>query len=279
MSRLSELRDKQREDWNSTAPGWKKWDQFLMKWLNPIGERILDLAELKDGDLVLDVATGSGEPGLSAAKRVGKGKVIGIDISEEMANIARQKAKALGIKNYQARVYSGSEFPFDSNYFDAVICRFGVMFFPDVLEGLKEMVRVLKPGGRVCVSVWGPQNEGMKTVMQGISKGLGLPEPPPDAPNPFSCSESGKINSLMRQAGLHDVEEAVLEVRRTYRSPRQYWEFVLDMNSIIADAFDVAIRKKKEEVKLKVEETLNPMKGQNGQVSFDSVAWIDRGVK
>src|SRR5712692_8986924 len=132
--------EKQREDWKLIALGWKKWDHYLMEWLKPVGEKILDLANLEDGDIVLDVATGSGEPGLSAARRVGKGKVIGLDISQEMINIAREKAKSLGIKNYEARTYSSSELPFDSNSFDAVVSRFGVMFFPDVLWGLKEMV-------------------------------------------------------------------------------------------------------------------------------------------
>src|SRR5712692_2498491 len=119
--------EKQREDWKLIALGWKKWDHYLMEWLKPVAEKILDLANLKDGDIVLDVATGSGEPGLSAARRVGKGKVIGLDISQEMVNIAREKASGLRIKNYEARVYS-SEFPFGRDTFDAVISRFGVMF-------------------------------------------------------------------------------------------------------------------------------------------------------
>src|SRR5258708_4818613 len=116
----------QREEWNLIAPGWKKWDSHLMRWLGPVGERMLDLARLKDGDFVLDVATGSGEPGLSAARRVGKGNVVGLDISQGMVDIAREKAKGLRINNYEARVYS-SDFPFCPATFDACISRFGVL--------------------------------------------------------------------------------------------------------------------------------------------------------
>jgi len=249
-----------------------------MEWLKPFGEKILDHAKLRNGDVVLDVATGSGEPGLSAAIRVGRGRVIGTDLSEEMLKIAREKAKELGIDNYDVRLNSSARLPFDSGSFDAVISRFGVMFFPDVLRGLKEMVRVLKQGRRLCVSVWGPQDERAKSVMQTLTEELGLPRPSPEDPNPFRCSESGKITSLMREAGLHDVKEVELRTRRMHGSFGQYWEYLLDLNPLVASAFKKAKEETKAEVKLKVGERLDLTRNRN-TVSFDTVAWIDYGVK
>jgi SAM-dependent methyltransferase len=278
MSSAAGPSEKQREDWNLIAPGWKKWDRHLMRWLAPVGERMLDLARLKDGDVVLDVATGSGEPGLSAARRVGRGKVIGLDISQGMVDIAREKARGLRIKNYEARVYS-SDFPFGPGTFDAVVSRFGVMFFPDVLAGLREMARVLKPGGTVCVAVWGPQNERAKSVIQVLSSTLGLPEPAPDGPGPFRCSESGKTASLMRQAGFQDVGQAEVAVLRTHSSVGQYWECLLDTNLVIADAFNKANGETRKEAKLKVNEILDSAEDESGQLAFDSVAIVSHGRK
>jgi len=278
MSSAAQQREEQREDWDLIAPGWKKWDSHLMRWLGPVGERMLDLAILKDGDFVLDVATGSGEPGLSAARRVGKGKVIGLDISRGMVDIAREKAKGLRIKNYEARVYS-SEFPFGPDTFDAVISRFGVMFFPDVLAGLGEMARVLKPGGTLCVAVWGPQNEKAKSVIHVLDRTLGLPEPAPDGPGPFRCSDSGKSASLVRQAGFHEVGQVEVAVRRTYSSVGQYWGYLLDTNLVIADAFNKASGETRKGVKLKVNEILDSTKDESGQLVFDSVALVSHGIK
>jgi SAM-dependent methyltransferase len=268
----------QREEWDLIAPGWKKWDSHLMRWLGPVGERMLDLARLKDGDFVLDVATGSGEPGLSAARRVGKGNVVGLDISRGMVDIAREKAKGLRINNYEARVYS-SDFPFGPDTFDAVISRFGVMFFPDVLAGLREMARVLKPGGTLCVSVWGPQNEKAKSVIHVLNRTLGLPEPALGGPGPFRCSDSGKTVSLMRQAGFHDVGQVEVAVRRTHSSVGQYWEYLLDTNLVIADAFNKASEQTRKGVKLKVNEILDSTEEESGQLVFDSVALVSHGVR
>ncbi|MDA4128142.1 MAG: class I SAM-dependent methyltransferase [Thaumarchaeota archaeon] len=279
MKGKAEISDREREDWKLSAVGWKKWDHYLMQWLQPVGEKILDLVGLRDGDIVLDVATGSGEPGLSAATRVGGGRVIGLDISQEMVKIALNKARSQGIKNYEARVYSSSAFPFDADGFDAVVSRFGVMFLPDVLAGLREMARVLKPSRRACVAVWGPQNEGMKSVMGILTDELGIPESPPDAPDPFRCSETGKIGSLIRQAGFHNVEEVEVITLRTYSSVGQYWEYLLDMNAAVDEAFKKADEKNKKETKRMVDEALGSFAKNDGQVAFESVARVCCGVK
>ena len=249
-----------------------------MRWLGPVGERMLDLARLKDGDIVLDVATGSGEPGLSAARRVGKGKVIGLDISQGMVGIAREKARAMRLKNYEAQVYS-SEFPFGPDTFDAVISRFGVMFFPDVLAGLREMARVLKPGGILCVAVWGPQNEKAKSVIQVLNRTFGLPEAAPNGPGPFRCSDAGKTASLMRRAGLHDVGQAEVAVHRAHSSVGQYWEYLLDTNLVIAEAFNKASAETRKEAKVKVNKILGSIEEESGKVVFDSIALVSHGVK
>lgn len=270
--------EKVHEDWKSTAKGWRKWDEQIMNWLQPVGDAMVGLAELEDGFVVLDVATGSGEPGLSAARRLVNGRVIGLDISEDMLSTAAEKARRLGIKNYETRLYKGDKFPFGPDSFDAVTCRFGVMFFPDMLGGLKEMVRVVKPGRKVCVAVWGPQNQFVKAVFQFLRNELGLPEEPADSPNPFRCSQTGKIESLFLEAGLRGVVLTEIKTQRSYASLGQYWEFVLDMNADIRTALDKAGEKALERSKLGVQRTLGPAEKRDGSVHFDFPAWVTCGT-
>jgi SAM-dependent methyltransferase len=279
MAGSSEFRDKQREAWNEIAVGWGKWDRNLMEWLKPVGDKILELAKLEDGDTVLDVATGSGEPGLTAAKKVGTGRVVGLDISKAMVDIALENAKRRGIKNYEARLYSSSEIPFDSNSFDAVVSRFGLMFFPDITAGLKEMMRVLKPKRRLAVSVWGPPNENMKNIMQVLTDQLGLPEPPPGTPNPYRCSESGRIHSLLDDSGLHNVGQADVTTRRIYESVARFWEYYLDTNPIIARKFNEVDEGTRKVAERKVNDILSSVSNQRGELVFNNVAWVAHGEK
>jgi len=135
--------------------GWRKWDDFTMEFLRPMGEEIIRALDLKDTDKVLDVAAGTGEPGLTITSIVKKGKVIITDLAEGMLDVARDNASKKGITNYETLACDVCELPFADETFDVVSCRFGFMFFPDMLLAAKEMARVLKPRGRIATSVWG----------------------------------------------------------------------------------------------------------------------------
>ncbi|HMK05000.1 MAG TPA: class I SAM-dependent methyltransferase, partial [Ferruginibacter sp.] len=122
--------DQQKDSWNNSSAGWKKWDDLTMDFLKPTGDMIIELVDPKDGDIILDIAAGTGEPGLTIASKLKSGKVIMTDLSEEMLEIARKNATREGIKNIDTRVCDVSELPFADNSFDAISCRFGFMFFP-----------------------------------------------------------------------------------------------------------------------------------------------------
>ena len=151
---LEEIREQQKAAWNKFSPGWKKWDDLAMDFLKPVGDEIIRLINPKGADIVLDIAAGTGEPGLTIATMLKGGKVIITDLSEDMLEIARENAMNRGIKNIETHACDVCELPFADNTFDAISCRFGFMFFPDMLLAAKEMVRVLKPGGRIATSVW-----------------------------------------------------------------------------------------------------------------------------
>src|SRR5438876_12001190 len=118
------LISEQRDFWNKASAEWKRWNKFIMEWHSPIGRKIIELAGIKPSDIVLDIATGAGEPGLSAASSAKE--VIGIDISPDMINAANEFARLKGVRNYSAKAYNGANFQFSDGNFDAAISRNGI---------------------------------------------------------------------------------------------------------------------------------------------------------
>lgn len=233
-----QVRDQQRNVWNTFSGGWKKQDDFVFEWLRPVGTKLIEQAGLRDGYVVLDAATGTGEPGLSAAALIGSGKVIGTDISEQMVAIASEKAHAKRISNYEAQVVNEAALPFGDGYFDAIVSRFGIMYFPEPATGVRELVRVLKPGHRLALAVWAEpqQNPWVTVASRVVNEMLALQAPPVEAPGIFRQAAPGVLPSLLEQAGLHDIEVAAVTGEVTFESAEAYWEFITDVVAPIARA-------------------------------------------
>jgi ubiquinone/menaquinone biosynthesis C-methylase UbiE len=228
---LNQIRDKQHQTWNKFSPGWKKWDELVLGWLAPVGTELLRAARLREDSRLLDVAAGTGEPGLTAAVMVTKGKVTVTDLSEGMLDVAAENAARRGITNLEARQCEAGAMPFADNSFDAVTCRFGFMFFPDVHQGLKEMVRVAKPGARICAAVWGAsdKNAWATMVMSTIAEHVELPAPPPGAPGLFRCAASGYMSGAYQEVGLKDVVETEVAGELEFHTSEQYWSFMTEV--------------------------------------------------
>lgn len=153
QDRLQQTLQQQKEVWDKLARGREKWHDFMMAFLKPMGDEIVQVLRLKKNDTVLDLATGTGEPGLTIAGVVTNGKVVGADLSQDMLRIAESKALQNGVNNYKTVICGAGDLPFADNTFDAISCRNGYMFFPD-LEGVtRELYRVVKLGRRIAVSV------------------------------------------------------------------------------------------------------------------------------
>ena len=164
-----------------------------MNFMRPIGDDIIHRLHLRPNAVVLDVASGTGEPGLTIAEMLPEGKVVSIDIAEAMLAVARENAARRGIRNFETQVADVCELPFTDNSFDAISCRFGFMFFPDMALAAREMARVLKPGGQLATAVWaGPEQNFWVTASMGlINQHLQLPPPLPGAPGMFRCAQPG----------------------------------------------------------------------------------------
>jgi ubiquinone/menaquinone biosynthesis C-methylase UbiE len=279
-AQLIQIREQQKEIWNRFSSGWRKWDNLTMNFLRPMGDEIIRLIKPKDVDVVLDVASGTGEPGLTIASTLRGGIVVIADLSEGMLDIARTNASNRRIKNVEFVACDASELPFPDNSFDSISCRFGFMFFPDMLFAAKEMRRVLKPGGRIAAAVWNVpgKNFWATAVMSVINKNMQLVPPPPGAPGLFRCSESGFIADLFNQAGLRNISEGEVSGKLNSERIEDYWNFMTEVVAPVVAALSTADDVMKAKIKSEVFESVS-QKYPEGNVSIDSSALIIYGEK
>ena len=277
---FKQIRDQQKESWNKFSPGWKKWDNLFMEFLKPKGDEIIQSLNLKDTDVVLDVAAGTGEPGLTIASSLKSGKVIITDLAEDMLSIARENAKKRNINNIETHVCDVSELPFADNTFDAISCRFGFMFFPDMLLAAKEMARVLKPGGRIATSVWNvpEKNFWVTAIMGTINTHMELPAPPVGAPGMFRCAKNDLISDLFYQAGLKNVSVKEVTGKLNCKTAVTYWNVMTDVAAPVVAALSKADHATKEKIKRDVHQAVN-QKYTDGNVLIDSSALVIYGEK
>ena len=279
-AQLVQISEQQKEVWNRFSPGWKKWDELTMNFLKPMGDEIIHLIKPKGVDMVLDVASGTGEPGLTIATRLKGGMVVISDLAEEMLNVAREKAAYRGIKNVKIVSSDVSTLPFPDNSFDAISCRFGFMFFPDMLIAAKEMTRVLKPGGRIATAVWNvpEKNFWSMAIMSIINKDMHLTPPPVEDPGLFRCAKSGLVADLFRQAGLKNISEKEVSGRLNTRTTELYWDFMTEVAAPVVSALSNADNSLRLKIKDEVFKSVN-QKYPRGKVSIESSALVIYGEK
>ena len=228
---LGQVRDQQRETWDKFSAGWKKWDAMVTGWIAPFGEVMIRYAGLREDSEVLDIAAGTGEPGLTAAARVPRGRVTVTDLAELMLAVAAEKAAQRGLRNVETRVCDAGALPFADASADAVLCRFGFMFFPDVAVAAREFARVARPGARVCAAVWGEaeKNPWATGIMGAIARHVDLPPPPPGSPGLFRCAAPGYMRAVFAEAGLRDIVEEAVACDMVIDTPERYWAFMTDV--------------------------------------------------
>lgn len=277
---LEEIRDQQRATWNKFSPSWKKWDDLNMDLLKPMGDEIIRSINPKGAEVVLDIAAGTGEPGLTIATMLTGGKVVITDLSEDMLEIARENAMKRDIKNIETRVCDVCALPFADNTFDAISCRLGFMFFPDMLLAAKEMVRVLKPGGKIATSVWNvlEKNFWITAILETISRHMDLPAPLPGAPGMFRCAKEGLISDLFLQAGLKNIKQKEITAKMHFKTADIYWDMMTEVITLVVLALNNAEDDIKENIRKEVYHLLD-QKYPDGNILMDSSALLIEGVK
>lgn len=214
--------DAVRAQWNQMAKGWSDSGAVIRPWLREATQAMLGMAGIRSGDHVLDVAAGAGDQTLDIAGQVGpQGYVLATDLSPDILQFASQQVAAAGHRNIETRVSDGEKLQAEDAKFDAVVCRLGLMLFGDPLQGLREMARVLKPGGGVCTIVFGePQaNPCVTTVMSTALVHAGLPARDPYQPGGLlSLGKPGLLDALFREAGFREI--ATRRIAAPFRLPR-----------------------------------------------------------
>ena len=279
-TKAEQIRDQQQATWDRFSAGWKKWDELVLGWLEKVGAAILDGANLQADSYVLDIASGTGEPALTAAARCPQGKVIMTDLAEQMLSVAKGNAARRGLRNVEARQCDAGALPFADNTFDAVTARFGFMFFPDVLGAAREFARVAKPGARVCAAVWDvPEKNGWATTIMGtINTLVDLPAPPPGSPGLFRCAAPGYMAGIFRGAGLKNVTEQAVGVPLQLSDPEEYFTFM----SEVAAPVVAGMAKADESTRAKIKEVVLGLAAQRSsgdKVRFDGSAIVVCGEK
>jgi len=212
--------------WAAVAGAWGEHAAYVDARGASVSERMLELTLPRPGERVLELACGPGGPGLVAAERVApEGEVVLSDVVPEMTSIAAARVEALGLTNVSTRVLDLERIEQPDGSYDVVLCREGLMLVPDPARAAREIRRVLRPGGRVAVAVWGPRerNPWLGVVFDSVSAQLGAPVPPPGIPGPFSLEDSGTLAGRLSGAGLSDVVVGEFPVPLRAASFEEWW--------------------------------------------------------
>lgn len=262
-------------EWRDSAAYWAKHSHTIRKMFAPVTAALIEDARITEGQSVLDVAGGAGEPTLTIAKRVGTlGSVACTDAVAEMVAAAENEARRLGLTNIEFRQCAADSLPFEKDSFDAVVSRLGVMFFPDPLGALRDMLRVLKPGGSISLAVWHKSelNPFSYLVTNVLARHIETPPADPDAPNAFRFAEPGKLTRILSEAGAVDVSERELQFSiEAPISPAEFWELRSETSGSLREKLKALPREQARRIESEVLEAIADL-FPHRQMSFP--AWM-----
>lgn len=226
-----------KQEWNSVAPAWQKWWKTIERGTEGVSRRLVELAEIKPGSRVLDIATGIGEPALTAANQVGNsGHVLATDISSHMLSFAKQRAISLGLQDViEFKEGDAETIDLSPSTFDAALCRFGLMLFQDFKASLSNIYRSLVEGGHFAAAVWASPDKVpfIFVPMSTVLKETKSPLPPPGTPGPFSLSDQNSLKNSYRTSGFKDLAIERMYAVFDFDSPGDFTTFTIEQGGPI----------------------------------------------
>jgi SAM-dependent methyltransferase len=238
---VADYRRTSHEVWGVMAPGWERWRAQLADALTPVREWLIGALGPQPGETVLELGAGTGETGFETAAILGEdGRLVSTDFSPEMVEVARRRGTELGRENVDYRVIDAERIELDSGSVDGVLCQSTYMLVADPAAALAETRRVLRPGGRVALSVWGAPERNPWASIGGmilVERGH-MPRPQPEAPGVFSMASEERTRALLDGAGFGSVRTGQVPVRFAFRDLDDYEQWVLD----VAGPFAIVVR-------------------------------------
>ena len=219
-----------KPDWGSSYRliAAEKWKAKSAAMGRDVTQALVEYARLAEGMQVLDLASGTGEPAISIAQRVGpKGHVSALDLSADLLDIARKRAAQRQLDNITVHQGDAHSLPFPDQTFDLATCRFGVMFFADLNSALRELHRVLRPGARASFAAWGPfQQPYWQSTMGIVLQHVGGPALPPGGQDPFRFADPASLSMALAKAGFNHREAFLRNVTWTWLgTAAEVWEY------------------------------------------------------
>ncbi len=257
----------QRREWGETALSRRQhrggWEQSTRH----VNERLIALAGIREGQRVLDVATGLGEPALTAAAAVGPaGRVVATDLSPEMLAVAKQIALERGLNNVEFHEMDAEAPDLPEESFDAILCRFGLMYLPDLPGALAKLRLLLLPGGHFAAVVWGPAEKVpfSRIAIEAARRALGTAAPAPGKPGPFNLGDIQPLTNVFIQAGFVEISVEPLAITVEYPSAEVYFDERLATSVPFRKAVAGASAEQQEEIRRIAEAELEPFRAAEG---------------
>ncbi len=258
------------------ASAWEKWFPVIEQGARELTACMLDAAGLEAGQRVLDVATGIGEPALSAARRVGPaGRVTAIDLSPAMLEFAARRARQAGLGNVEFRVMDANALDFPAVWFDAALCRWGLMFVDDLAQTLRAIHAALKPGARLAIGVWASADEvpALSTAARVLHRELGLAPPPQGAGTAFALADAAPLSDALQAAGFEQVTRTAVNVHYDYRSPAEYLAHRREVSNLLRETLEGIAEERIATAMEVLERELESRRRDDGGIAFDNRAY------